>query len=749
MTEIPDRDRLLAYLRDNPGAAGKRDIARAFNLKGAQRVALRDLLREMTDEGLLEKRARRVVPPGHLPPVAVLVAGEPDAHGDLHATPETWTADGPPPRVLILETRRGETPGPGDRLLTRLTPVRAEDHAYEGRVIKRLGAGGRRVLGVFRADPGGGGRIAPISKGQARDWQVAAADAGDAQSGDLVEAEALPSRHGRELALPRARVRTVLGSAKAPGAFSLMAMHEQGIPEAFPEDVEAEAEGALPVALDAREDLRHLPLLTIDPADARDHDDAVCALPDPDGAGHIVWIAIADVAHYVRPGTALDAEARRRGNSTYFPDRVAPMLPESLSADLCSLKPGQDRACIALEIRLGPDGAVRSHRFTRGLMRSAANLTYSQAQALADGAEGPMAEAIRALYAAYAPLAAARDARAPLALDLPERRIELGPDGAVQAVGFRERLEAHRLIEAFMVLANVCAAETLEAKRSPLIYRVHEEPGPDKLDALREVAESCGFTLAKGQVAKPALFNRLLAQAAGTDFAELVNLSVLRAQTQAYYAPENLGHFGLALRAYAHFTSPIRRYADLVVHRALISAHRWGPDPRADGLDVEAAAGLRETAEHISFTERRSMTAERDAADRYLAAYLQDRVGSEFEGRISGVTRFGLFVKLDETGADGLIPIGSLGREWFRHDATANTLTGEETGRVLGLGQRVTVRLAEAAPVSGGLSLELLAVEGEVPRPPRRAGRGQAGRPKLAKSRLAAAKAARKTKRSR
>ena len=752
MSDLPDKTRLLEWIRENPGAATKRDIARAFGLRGADRVALKHMLRELQDEGEIEKRARRRdhVAAGHLPPVAVLVAGEPDAHGELHATPEHWDREGPPPRVLILAARRGDVPGPGDRILTRLTPVRDADHAYEGKVIKILGASAaRRMLGVFRGQPGGGGRIVPVTKGAAREWQVPPGETGDAAEGELVEAEMLPSRHGRELALPRARVREVLGSAKAPGAFSLMAMHEHGIPDAFPEDALREAEAAKPVALGRREDLRHLPLVTIDPADARDHDDAVCAHPDEDPAnpdGFVIWVAIADVAHYVRPGSALDREARRRGNSTYFPDRVSPMLPEALSADLCSLVPGEDRACLAVRITVGADGEARGHRFVRGLMRSPAALTYQQVQAVADGADGEHAETIRDLFAAYAAVARARDRRQPLDLDLPERRIELGPDGAVLSVGFRERLEAHRLIEAFMILANVCAAETLEAKRRPLIYRVHEEPPPDKLDSLREVAEGCGFNLPKGQVAKPAMFNRLLHLAAGTDFAELINISVLRSQTQAYYAPENLGHFGLSLRSYAHFTSPIRRYADLIVHRALISAHGWGDD----GLTGEAAEGLRETSEHISFTERRSMAAERDAADRYLAAYLKDRVGDEFEGRVSGVARFGLFVKLDDTGADGLVPIATLGREWFRHDPDSHTLTGEDSGRVFGLGQRVTVRLADAVPVTGGLTLELLAVEGEAPTAPRRGGgRGRAARPKLTKARLAKARAAKKERRRR
>jgi ribonuclease R len=508
-----------------------------------------------------------------------------------------------------------------------------------------------------------------------------------------------------------------------------------------------------PAGLGDREDLRHLPLITIDPADARDHDDAVYAHADEDPknpGGHVLWVAIADVAHYVTPGSALDREARRRGNSSYFPDRVVPMLPDRLSGDLCSLHEGVARACIAVRLKIDAEGRKLSHRFTRGLMRSAASLTYEEVQTARDGrpnerCEGVLEEVIGPLYAAYEALKAARATRQPLELDLPERRIVLSDDGQVVSVAFRERFDAHKLIEEFMVLANVAAAEELTRLRRPLLFRVHEEPSPEKLDALREVAEASGFTLAKGQVLKTMHLNRLLAQAEGTDFDELLNISTLRSMPQAYYHPENFGHFGLALRSYAHFTSPIRRYADLVVHRALITGHGWGKD----GLSPQEIEGLEETAQHISDTERRSMMAERDTTDRYLAAYLADRVGNEFAGRISGVTRFGLFVKLDETGADGLIPVRSLGREFFHFDPASQTLMGSETGLTLGIGQRVTVRLAEAVPVTGGLMLELLAVEDkELPRGPAPKGRRRvARRPGPAKARAAGVK--RKVKRSR
>ena len=464
----------------------------------------------------------------------------------------------------------------------------------------------------------------------------------------------------------------------------------------------------------------------------------------------MVWVAIADVAHYVRPGSALDREARRRGNSTYFPDRVVPMLPDALSGDLCSLHEGVDRACVAVRLTLDAEGHVRAHRFTRGLMRSAASMSYEQAQTAADGAPdaatAPLMESvITPLWAAWRAAHGARTKRAPLNLELPERRIVLAEDGSVELVAFRRRFDAHRVVEDFMILANVAAAEAVEAKRLRLLYRVHEEPSPEKLDALREVVESVGLTLAKGQVLQTAQLNRLLDGVAGTEHAEMVNVSVLRAMTQAYYAPENLGHFGLNLARYGHFTSPIRRYADLIVHRALIRAHKWGDD----GLTREEEEALVETGEHISMTERRSMMAERDTNDRYLAAYLADRVGSEFEGVVAGIARFGLFVKLDETHADGLVPISSLGNEYFRHDPDAQTLTGEKSRRVIGLGQRVTVRLQEAVPVTGGLLFELLAVDGRNMPTSRRTGSGGAPRRKLSQRRIKRSKERKREERGR
>ena len=750
MTQMPSKADILQWISDNPTQTSKRDISRAFGVKGAAKIDLKRLLRELEEEGHLSRRKKTYRDPEKLPPVAVLTVADQTPDGDLLARPMEWQGDGAEPVVMIVHRASDPALGGGDRILARLQEVKGEAHHYEARLIRRIGTNPRKILGLFRKRAEGG-RIKPIDKGESKEWTVPPGATGGAQDGELVEAE--QSGPKDRMGLPRARVIDRLGDPMAPKAVSLIAIHQHGIPDDFPDEVIFEADAMAPAPLGDSEDLRDMPLITIDPSDARDHDDAVFAHADDDPkneGGHVIWVAIADVAHYVTPGSALDVEARRRGNSSYFPDRVVPMLPDRLSGDLCSLHEGVDRACIAVRMQIDSHGEKIGHRFVRGLMRSPASLNYREVQEAMDGAPNdacaPLLEdVIRPLYEAHDALKDARAKRQPLNLDLPERKVVLTDDGKVESVNFSDRLEAHKLIEEFMILANVAAAETLMAKKTPLLFRVHEEPPQEKLETLRDVAESVGLTLAKGQVLKTAHLNHLLSAAAGTDDSDVVNMSTLRAMTQAYYAPANFGHFGLALRSYAHFTSPIRRYADLIVHRALITAHGWGDD----GLTPADIERLESTAEHISETERRSMVAERDTTDRYLAAFLSERVGEDFTGRISGIAKFGAFVRLDGTGADGLLPVRSLGREFFHFDRDAGTLTGSDTGTVIGLGQRVTVRLTEAAPVTGGLELDLVDIDGKtLPKGPPR-GRGKPVKRKFAKAKKKGDKTKRKVKRSR
>ncbi len=758
MSKIPSKPEILDWIAENPTLTAKRDIAKAFGIKGAARIDLKRVLKELEAEGHLEKRKRSYQDPDRLPPVSVLQVTGPDKDGDLFAKPMEWQGEGVEPVVLVIPRASDPALGAGDRILARLTLVQAQDHHYEARLIRRIGANPQRVLGIFRKTTEGG-RIVPIDKGSDKEWWVPGDATHGAKDGELVEAEQAGPK--ARMGSPRARIVERLGDPSAPKAVSLIAIHQHGIPDDFPDDVMAQADAAKPVGLKGREDLRDLPLITIDPSDARDHDDGCYAHADEDPkneGGHVVWVAIADVAAYVTPGSALDREARKRGNSTYFPDRVVPMLPDRLSGDLCSLHEGVPRACIAVRMVLDAAGNKIGHSFHRGLMRSPASLHYEEVQDAIDGAPNDRTDplldpVLKPIYAAYAALKAARAERQPLDLDLPERRIELDKDGTVKSVNFKDRLDAHRLIEEFMVLANVAAAETLLSKKTPLLYRIHEEPSPAKLDALRETAQAAGYTLAKGQVLHTRHLNKLLNDAAGTDDAELINLSTLRSMTQAYYGPAHIGHFGLALRSYAHFTSPIRRYADLIVHRALITAHGWGNDELSQH-DIE---DIEQTGAHISDTERRSMMAERDTTDRYLASYLSERVGNEFSGRISGVARFGAFVKLDETGADGLLPMRSLGREYFHFDQEAGTLMGSDTGMIISVGQRVTVRLSEAVPVTGGIALELLTLEGDaLPKGGQGARRGRGGpagrtnpKRKGVKAKRKADKVKRKVKRTR
>jgi ribonuclease R len=702
-----DKARVLDALAAQPGAT-KRDLTRTLNIKGNERIALKRILKELQSEGLLERGSRKTYsPPGALPEVTVLEISGNDPDGELLARPVNWTSNEEPPQIFVqLGRDDGAKMGIGDRFLGRMTQT---DGAFEARVIKRLGASAHKVLGVYQKTPQGG-RIAPIDRKTRLEFVVEERDRQGAVANELVLAEPLS---GRSSGLPRARVVERLGSMNEPKAVSLIAIHAHDIPTDFPSEVIAQAAAAKAPDPRGRTDLRKVPLVTIDPEDARDHDDAVWAGPDDDPknkGGHIVIVAIADVAHYVTPGSALDREAWKRGNSCYFPDRVVPMLPEELSADLCSLREGVDRACLAVRMVFDKQGHKRHHEFVRGIMRSAARLTYAQAQRAFDGkvdetTHGIADTVLRPLWHAYQTVLIARKERDPLDLDLPERRIIIGQNGKVASIAFRDRLESMKLIEEFMIQANVAAAETLEKARVPLLYRVHEAPSKEKIATFGDFLHTIGVSFAKGQVIKPGVFNRILERVKGGPHADVMNDVVLRTQMQAIYSPDNVGHFGLNLQRYAHFTSPIRRYADLVVHRALVRAGKFGDD----GLSEKEIGRLGETADHISMCERRAMAAERDSTDRYVAAFMEDRIGATFTARITGVTRFGLFVRLADTGAEGLLAVRSLGTEYFRHDERKHALIGDRTNTIYKLGDYVEVRLAEAAPLTGGLRFDLAA----------------------------------------
>ena len=705
---FPSRDEILKFVQDSPGRVTRRDIARAFRIRGDARAELRSVLRGLSEEGLIEKERGGALAAGRLPSVLPIEISEIDVDGELWAKPLSWKGDAPPPRIILIPDRRrtrGAAPGIGDRVLARL---RAVEDGYEARVMRSIGSEPDRVIGIFDLVEGQG-RIRPTERRRKAEYAVTGADSMGAVPGELVAAQVLPSRR---LGLRQARIEERLGKIGSAKSLSLIAIHNHDIRTEFDQAALADAEGARVPGLGKRTDLRKVPLITIDPEDARDFDDAVWAAPDDDPANAGGWkiiVAIADVAHYVRPENALDREALKRGNSVYFPDRVVPMLPEALSAGVCSLRPDVVRACLAVRIRVDAEGNKLGHEFVRGLMRSAGRLTYREAQDAKDGRPTDVStqlveSVLLPLYAAHGALAKARKTRGPLDLELPERRARFNDDGEVLAIELREHLHSHRLIEDFMILANVCAAETLEQQKTACMYRVHDEPGREKLAALGEFLGTLGYNLAKGQVMKPAALNGILRKAKGSPHETVVSQVILRAQAQALYSPDNHGHFGLALRRYAHFTSPIRRYADLLIHRALISGGRLG----AGGLDAAQAQDFAAIGEKISGLERVAMAAEREAMDRFSAAFMVSKVGAELEGAISGVSRFGLFITLDDSGADGLIPMRALGREYFRHEEHLHSLVGEETGVTYRLGDRVDVRLADADAVSGRLRLEML-----------------------------------------
>ena len=719
---LPTAAEILAFVRDSQVPVGRREIARAFDIRGDGRIALKQLLRDMAARGDLDLGPRRKLSePGQLPSVLPLEVTGVDDDGLALAAPLGWSEESAPPTIqLTSQNNRVSAVGLGDRVLARLT--RLGPALYEGHVMRRLERSPQQVIGVLRLVDNGA-RLLPTDRRARAEYEIDKNDRKGAEDGELVVADVLP---GTRFGLKKARVTERFAALDDPRAISLLSLRENDIPDRFPDDVRAAAEAAAPVTLGQRTDLRDLSLVTIDGADARDFDDAVWAAADRDPAnpgGWVILVAIADVAHYVRPNSALDREARKRGNSVYFPDRVVPMLPEALSNGLCSLRPREERACLAVEMVIDAAGTKRRHRFLRGLMRSAARLTYEQAQAAFDdgGSLAGDAALAPALLGAYRALRAARARRGALEIEMPERRVVIGETGDIEAIGVRARFDSHRLIEEFMILANVAAAETLEQRRQPCMYRVHDQPDPDKLDDLRDFLDGLDLRLARGQVIKPGLFNTILAKAADTPHAPMVNELVLRSQAQAVYSPDNIGHFGLGLVKYAHFTSPIRRYADLLVHRALIAGLGLGAGGHSDvDLADFAACGA-----HISMTERRAAAAERSANDRFIARFLADRVGAAVTGRVSGVTRFGLFVTLDDTGADGLIPIGTLPDDYYDHDETRHELVGRTLGWCFRLGARIEAELSAVDPAIGRLTLRL--VSGGVrpaSRPPSARGRG-------------------------
>jgi len=701
---LPSKEQILEFIQSSDTPAGKREIAKAFGLKGQEKITLKRILKDMAEEGLIDGKKTAYHRMGGVPKVTVLRVVEID-DGEAIAIPDNWSPDAPgkPPRITMRELKgRGGKRLPalrtGDRVLSRTEET---DRGWIAHPMKKLPARTEGLMGVVELDGSGKAWLVPIDKRVRNSTRIA--DVGEAEEGQLVIAE----RIGRS---ERAGVKVVevIGDPLAPKSFSLIAIAKHGIPHVFAEETLLEAETAAQLELSEqhREDLRHVPIVAIDPADARDHDDAIWAEPDGQGGFNAI-VAIADVSFYVRPGSALDKEARKRGNSVYFPDRVVPMLPEVLSANVCSLKEGVDRAAMVCHLHVDKDGAVNKTRFTRAIVRIHHNIAYEDAQAAIDDGSAP--KHLADLWNCWRSLEKARHARDPLELELPERRVVLDEQGQIAEIAVRERLDAHRVVEDFMIAANVAAAKALEAKAAPVVYRVHEPPAREKLIALRDYLATFGRKLALGQVITPSLFNRMLKDVSDESEKAQVMEAVLRSQMQAYYGPTNAGHFGLALGSYAHFTSPIRRYSDLLVHRALVDAYKL-EQPKTDldlpdftGLSDRDRSSLQQVSDAISQTERRAMEAERDTIDRYVAAWLSARVGEVFDTRITGVQAFGFFATILGMGGDGLVPVSTLGREHFLYEEASQSLIGEDSGTTYSSGDRLKLKLAEANALTGSL----------------------------------------------
>ena len=714
MPYCPSKDEIIKWVNENPTLSKRKDIANAFRLRGSIRIELKNILRELEKDGTLLKANKVYRSPNTTDRILILKVMAPTSDGEIFARPVHWDEAIEEPIVYIKHDKNTGDLSFGDRILTQITSVDTNNFDYVGKVIKKIDRSSSKHLGIFR-NTQNGPRVRSVDKSR-RDWLVELDEGVVVKDGELVEVEKITSE--KRIRSEKVRISERLGDPSAPRSISLIAIHQHKISNTFPDEVLLESQKSTLIENKKWDDYTGIPFVTIDPGDARDHDDACYAKPDEDLAnpgGHLIWVAIADVAHFVRSGSPTDNEARLRGNSTYFPDRVVPMLPDRLSGDLCSLHEGENRACIVVKIQIDSAGKKLSHKFSRAIIQSGASLEYGEVQEAMDKGTGRakvlnlLDTVLKPLYSAYYSLKISRETRGPLELNLPERQIKIDEKGIVTEVRFKERLEAHKLIEEFMILANVCAAETLSENKIPTVFRVHEEPEKEKIEVLRKTARSAGLNLRKGQNIKAIHINELLAQAESVPFRDLINLSTLRSMNQAYYSPENFGHFGLSLSKYAHFTSPIRRYSDLIVHRALIFALGLGDD----GLKNTDIDNISHTAEKISECERRSMVAERDTNDRYLAQFLAEKIGSEFCGSISGVSNFGIFVRLDETGADGIVPVRTIAQEYFKYDKSENRLIGSKTGLMLELGMSVRVILKEVEPLAGGIVFQLTQLEDE------------------------------------
>ena len=696
---MPDNNALSAFIAASPEPPKLREIAKAFSLIPEQRTELRTRLQLLAADNTVAETNET----SKIPAIGLLLIISVEHDGYSQAKLADSDEQESPVITLLPSSKPGKAVQQGDRVLARLRASQSGLN-YEAELI--------RILPKVRSHIFG--QAVNISKTQKSRWVLVQAEKGGKRDipirnktnltfseDDLLEAE-LVKENGYQLVAHPVRN---LGSINSPDAFAGLAIAEFDLRYVFNEEMKDAAAAASLPELGKREDLRDVPFVTIDGEDAKDFDDAVFAEPAPENCWRII-VAIADVSTYVQSGSILDQEARQRGNSIYLPGTVIPMLPESLSNGLCSLHPHEDRACLAVEMIIDSVGNKKSHKFFQALIKSSARLTYTLLQQVL---EGNLDEAdckvkpgtLHHLIGAFHTLHEARDRRGTLNLNLSEARIQFDETGQPVSVAQHHQEESHQLIEELMIAANICAAETLEQAGESCVFRIHGQPDPEKIDSLRQLANALSLPFPKGQIMTPQKFNNLLMKVNGTASETAVNEAVLRCQSRAVYAPDNIGHYGLGLTRYAHFTSPIRRYADLLVHRALIKVINGEKGSRSPASRKK----LGEICAAISVTEQTAAKAERRTTARLAAQILSHKTIKEFEVIITGLTKSGLFVKLDDRASEGFVPRRTLPDDFYEIVAGGMMLCGRHNGWLFRLGDKLLCRLEDITPASGDINL--------------------------------------------
>jgi len=722
--EIPSRDEVLAFLEAEGRPLAPTEIYASLKLKGEpKRQAMRKRLAAMCRDGqLLANRKGEYCLTARIHLVAGTVQGHRDGFGFV--IPDDSSDD------VFLSARQMREVMHGDRVAVRIKGYDRRGRP-EGAVAEVLERVNTQVVGRYVAQ-GGVGFVVPDNPRITQEILVGPRNRGGAQPGQIVIVE-ITEPPGPNT-YPAGRISRVLGDEDAPGMETEIAVHAHNLPYLWPDEVTAETKAfgskVSARASEGRVDLRSVPLVTIDGADARDFDDAVYC--EPSGSGWKLLVAIADVSHYVVKGTALDAEARNRGTSVYFPNRVIPMLPEALSNGLCSLKPEVDRLCMVCEMHVDKAGKVSKSRFFRAVMRSAQRFTYEQVAGILQHEDErlrerfePLLGSLEALYGLYKAFLAARKRRGAIDFEIPENTLEFDARGRVAAIHERVRSDAHKLIEECMIAANVEAARFLRKARIPALYRVHAGPDEDRIEELKLFLAALSIPFNPGSTMKPAMLSEVIKLVKDRPDAALIETVMLRSLAQAVYEPGTGGHFGLALGEYAHFTSPIRRYPDLLVHRAI--GHLL--DGGKPGTYVYSLSDMEGLGAHCSRCERRADDATREAMGWLKTEFMQDKLGQEFPGTVSGVTQFGVFVQLDTLQIDGLVHVSALGSEYFDLDRPRYRLVGSQSGRVFQLGDRLQVKVVRASLEDRKIDFELVDKDRDELRPkkggaPERSGRG-------------------------